>query len=297
MVSSRSLIFTSAIYLYVFITPTMPVRALRRDLNGVKRKAAVPKKRSEAKNNSSSSGRKRSKVEHYKKKQKKQIEAKHNGIFVSEKLNELKDFPDGKDHLGIINRETPVGSRAFFRKLFKRTTFDEAQGKVCKIHAKSDIRRIVEKNIPKVLRKQPFYEIWLSDMADVCKTFCDALKSEAITFWVGSDRGCVRYHVDWVPYRMLVTYHGRGTELLPDGVTDRKAFLSLESDQIVDPKARKFLQPWDVALFRGGPDGVVHRTPDAALDAPTVLMRLDRKEFLDAIRESEKVIEGEQLKE
>ena len=46
-----------------------------------------------------------------------------------------------------------------------------------------------------------------------------------------------------------------------------------------DPSARQFAGLWDVAVFRGGPAGVLHRTPDAALDGPSILMRLDREDF------------------
>ena len=238
--------------------------------------------------------RKRRKVE---KSPKERTESKHSsgpsnspiaGIFSSNRLARLREFPESKDHLGIIDREVPAGSNSFFRNLLERSAFDEAQGKVRKKCAKNDIRKILKEEIPRAFRNKAFYETWISDMAEVCKVFCDTQKSEAITFWVGSDRGCVRYHVDWVPYRMLITYHGKGTEWLPDGVDDREAFLDPENDQIVeDPKAVRFMRPWDVALFRGGPDGVVHRTPDAALDSPTLLMRLDRKEFLDAIQQED----------
>eukprot|EP00466_Bigelowiella_natans_P002288 jgi/Bigna1/82583/fgenesh1_pg.94_\ len=211
------------------------------------------------------------------------------GIFNAGGLSKLNEFANSKDHLGIVHRGTPAGSKTYFRKLVEHVDFDEALGIVCKSHAKDDLRRILAAKIPKKLRGHDFYETWLSDMTEVCKTFCDVLKSKAVSFWVGSDRGCVRYHVDWVPFRMLVTYHGKGTELLPDGVADREAFLDSNNDnQVVeDPNAVKFMRPWDIALFRGGPDGVVHRTPDSALDAPTILMRLDRKEFLDAILEQE----------
>eukprot|EP00472_Partenskyella_glossopodia_P013752 CAMPEP_0197519636 /NCGR_PEP_ID=MMETSP1318-20131121/4915_1 /TAXON_ID=552666 /ORGANISM="Partenskyella glossopodia, Strain RCC365" /LENGTH=236 /DNA_ID=CAMNT_0043070739 /DNA_START=342 /DNA_END=1052 /DNA_ORIENTATION=- len=215
------------------------------------------------------------------------------GIFQVCRLARLNDFPESKDQLGIVNREVPAGSSYFFKTLLERACFDEAAGKVCKSHAKTDIRRIVQEKIPKEFQNKAFYETWLSDMAEVCKTFCDTQKSETITFWVGSDRTCAKYHVDWVPYRMLVTYHGKGTEYLPDDVYDREAFFRIPENDVIleDSKAAKFLQPWDVALFRGGPDGIVHRSPDAARETPTMLMRLDRKEYFDVIVQKKVILQ------
>ena len=35
------------------------------------------------------------------------------------------------------------------------------------------------------------------------------------------------------------------------------------------------MKAWDVAVFRGGKDGLLHRTPDDALNTPSILLRLD----------------------
>ena len=110
-------------------------------------------------------------------------------------------------------------------------------------------------------------------MANVCNIFCDLLGEDAIGFCLGTERGCRRYHIDNVPKRMLVTYAGKGTEWLPDEAADREAFLSGEPNEkiIKDPSALQFINQWDVAVFRGGPEGVLHRTPDAALNGPSTV--------------------------
>ena len=84
---------------------------------------------------------------------------------------------------------------------------------------------------------------------------------------------------------MLVTYAGKGTEWLPDEAADREAFLSGEPNEkiIKDPSALQFINQWDVAVFRGGPEGVLHRTPDAALNGSSILMKLDHPSFLENI--------------
>ena len=48
--------------------------------------------------------------------------------------------------------------------------------------------------------------------------------------------------------------------------------------------ARKFINKWDIAVFRGGKNGILHRTPDSALqNQSSILMRLDNSSFLEEI--------------
>ena len=47
------------------------------------------------------------------------------------------------------------------------------------------------------------------------------------------------------------------------------------------------MKTWDVAVFkgnkfRGREEGILHRTPDAALHLPSLLMRLDNSSFLSS---------------
>ena len=44
---------------------------------------------------------------------------------------------------------------------------------------------------------------------------------------------------------------------------------------IKDGLAKKFVKKWDIAIFRGGEKGILHRTPDKALEGQSILMRLD----------------------
>ena len=91
--------------------------------------------------------------------------------------------------------------------------------------------------------------------------------------------------MDKVPRRLLVTYAGQGTEWLPDDAADRTAFAKGEPNEkiITDATAKQFIGQWDVALFRGGSDGLLHRTPDEALNQFSILMRLDNKVFWEKI--------------
>jgi hypothetical protein len=40
---------------------------------------------------------------------------------------------------------------------------------------------------------------------------------------------------------------------------------------------------WDISIFRGGGTGLLHRTPDDALNGHSILMRLDNKDFGDTV--------------
>lgn len=204
-------------------------------------------------------------------------------IFKTADLNALPEFPKREDQLAIVERQSPEDAEAFFQQLMQEP-FGIA-GQVRKASAVSDIKDILEDEIPAELQSDPFYEHWVSDMAEVCRSFCDTQGSEAVGFWLGSERGCRRYHIDNVPLRALVTYAGTGTEYLPDEAADRRAFAEGAPNEkiIKDPSAIRFMKAWDVAVFRGGSEGLLHRTPDTALKGPSIMMRLDHPSFWENI--------------
>ena len=61
---------------------------------------------------------------------------------------------------------------------------------------------------------------------------------------------------------------------------------------IKDKLAIKFINKWDIAIFKGGKNGILHRTPDSALKYySSILMRLDDPSFLDEVKKVNKVAE------
>ena len=80
-------------------------------------------------------------------------------------------------------------------------------------------------------------------MAKISGLFCNVANQNTIGVWVGSKRGCKRYHIDNVPYRLLVTYAGKGTEWLPDEASDRGAYARGEANEniIKDQSAERFI--------------------------------------------------------
>ena len=201
-------------------------------------------------------------------------------IYQSNKLQDLTNFEKYSAQLGIIERSMPDGADEFFKQLMK--SHFRFMSEINKDSAFFDIKNILDKDISEDIRNETLYTEWLNDMAEVCRIFCILEKIDTVSFHLGTQRSCRRYHIDNVPRRMLVTYAGKGTEWIPDEAADRKAFKSGEPNEkiIKDKSALQFINPWDVAVFRGGPNGVLHRTPDAALNGPSILMKLDHPSFL-----------------
>ncbi len=204
------------------------------------------------------------------------------GVSHIKKLNEFSKH-SASDQLSIINRKKPKGADIFFQKLMQTPL--RLIGQVSRGSSIKDIKFILEEVIPENLKSDPFYLCWISDMAQVSELFCDTLTSKTIDFCLSTGRGCRRYHIDNVPKRLLVTYAGKGTEWIPDEAADRKAWASGAPNEkiIKDPSKRKFMNTWDISIFRGGPKGLLHRTPDAALNESSILMRLDHESYWNKI--------------
>ena len=205
-------------------------------------------------------------------------------IHYFNNVESLIDFRNGKYQVGILERKVPEKSDQFFKK-FNNFPYS-ISGYITLHSAKKDIYELLEKKISNDIKCDPFYESWLDDMSRVCKIFCSFQGQDRISYWLGSERGCKRFHVDMVPFRLLVTYAGKGTEILPNNAADRNAFIEGKpNDEIVkDKSALQFLNTWDISIFRGGQKSILHRTPDSALNKKSsILMRLDDSSFLDNI--------------
>ena len=196
-----------------------------------------------------------------------------------DKMDAIKHFPNKSDQLAIMNRSMPENANLFFTELLK-ISFN-ITGKINKETATINIKDLLSDKLPKKIQNNVFYQNWIEDMANLCKLFCLMEKSSYISYSISSDRGCRRYHIDNVPIRLLVTYAGQGTEWLPDNFADKIAYKNGEPNEkiIKDISAKQFIGEWDIEVFKGGPEGLLHRTPDSALNKNSILMRLDHPEF------------------
>ncbi len=204
-------------------------------------------------------------------------------IIRTRDIQDIGRFPASDGKLSIVGRPVPDRSAFFFSKLLHAPL--NVAGKIRKKHAFKEINQLLTRQIPASVQEMPFYAFWLADMAEVCLRFCDAQDSQDICFWLGTDRGCRRYHMDNVPMRLLVTYAGQGTEWLPDEAADLQAYKNRAPNEAIikDPSAIRYMENWDIAIFKGGPNGLLHRTPDAARTELSLLMRLDHPSFWDNV--------------
>tara|TARA_B100000686_G_C16615503_1_gene876225 strand:- start:426 stop:1106 length:681 start_codon:yes stop_codon:yes gene_type:complete len=204
-------------------------------------------------------------------------------VFQTTDIENLVKYPRISDQLAIVKREKPEGSDIFFEKLMKNNL--SVIGKVTKKNSIEDIKYLLEGNITNQLKNDPFYFLWISDMSQVCKLFSIIINSESVDFCLSTGRGCRRFHIDHVPMRLLVTYAGKGTEWIPDEAADRIAFANGAPNEkiIKDPLKRNFMNTWDISIFHGGPNGLLHRTPDAALNKKSILLRLDHSSYWEKI--------------
>ena len=193
-------------------------------------------------------------------------------------MEDLKDLPEDIS-LSLFERVVPNHVNGFFDHLMQNDF--EATDFVSKDNALHDIEALLKKNLPQDIQEHDFYRDWLEDMAQVSKIFCDVQKADEISFWLGTKRGCRRYHIDYVPMRLLVTYAGLGTEWIPSEASDWEAYKNgADNDDICKDKSKiEQINPWDIAIFRGKEKGLLHKTPDHAICCPSVFMRLDNASF------------------
>ena len=198
-------------------------------------------------------------------------------------IEKISEFSKQEYQLIELERKNMNNSDSFFREIMYEPF--RVIGKISKKNSSEDIKRILRDIIPLSSQTNFFYKTWVSDMSEICQIFCDTLNSKSVSFCLGTERGCSRYHIDNVPMRLLVTYMGQGTEWLPNEIANRVAFEEgLPNEKIVKDSSKiKSIKTFNVAIFRGGAAGLLHRTPDSALKNPSILLRLDHESFWDNI--------------
>jgi len=166
-------------------------------------------------------------------------------------LTHLDSFINGNDSsLAVVSRAEIDGCADFFSSLnptkIKLAIFATKQ------NANDDIKKSLQAVIPKQLQQHSFYDTWVQDMANICHDFCALLDVKQIIFWLSSDRVCKKFHIDKTSFRLLVTYYGYGTEWTQHSLSEIKELNTSSSLNI------KHINSWDIAIFRGGKNGIVH---------------------------------------
>lgn len=95
---------------------------------------------------------------------------------------------------------------------------------------------------------------------------------------------CPRFHCDKLPVRLVTTYHGLGSEWLPEWAVNRQGLGAPglgKPDITSDPSAVQRLGVGDLALLKGSgwigneEHGLVHRSPNPPVGSRRLLLTLD----------------------
>ena len=85
-------------------------------------------------------------------------------VFRTNSFEEIKGFATCDYQLGIVERKIPQGADEFFQKLMHKPL--GISGKVRKENVNSNIKEILDVEIPEALQNTPFFEKWIEDMAN-----------------------------------------------------------------------------------------------------------------------------------
>ncbi|WP_416139865.1 DUF1826 domain-containing protein [Halomonas sp. HK25] len=95
---------------------------------------------------------------------------------------------------------------------------------------------------------------------------------------------CPRFHVDNLPVRLVTTYHGPGSEWLPEAAVNRAGLGAPSTDKpeiVRDPDAIQRLEVGDLALLKGGGwegnehQALAHRSPALSEGQKRLLLTID----------------------
>lgn len=145
-------------------------------------------------------------------------------------------------------------------------------------------------DINEFLTPRGFNDEFTDNIASLVDMFCYLfdLKRVGLRLKVLEQAMCPRFHVDWVPCRLVTTFSGTGTQWLPHDKVDRTKLGTgnngMPDDQsglYAEPNAIQTLAVGDVALLKGegweGNEGagLVHRSPPNEANEKRLLLTLD----------------------
>jgi hypothetical protein len=124
-------------------------------------------------------------------------------------------------------------------------------------------------------------EVLAGELRLLVPLFCRIaeVKAAGVRFDFLAHDGCKKFHCDWVGLRLLSTYHGPGTEYLPEHAVNRAMLgRGTNPDICRDPSAVRRMARGHVGLFKGEAypgnqgSGIVHRSAPIAGSGKTRLL-------------------------
>ena len=117
-------------------------------------------------------------------------------------IEKISEFSKQEYQLIELERKNMSNSDSFFREIMHEPF--RVIGKISKKNSSEDIKKNLRDIIPLNSQTNSFYKTWVSDMSEICQIFCDTLNSKSVSFCLGTERGCSRYHIDNVPMLSLI---------------------------------------------------------------------------------------------
>jgi len=153
-----------------------------------------------------------------------------------------------------------------------------ASFRIQQIHNVSQIRTLLRNSLPDSNEKNAFIE----DIALVVDMFSFLFEADEIGLRLQcvSAAPCPAFHNDRIPCRLLLTYHGAGSQWLDESNLDRNALATAESPCLDENKIHN-IAAGHVALFKGEGwegnegNGWVHRSPPQPTHEKRLVLTLD----------------------
>jgi hypothetical protein len=208
-----------------------------------------------------------------------------NRFIVCDDPTDLVGIYDADVNLCVLNRLPSPTVAGFCERLLASPLKFETEVRIAGNETPGDGL------LPEEARMLPGAADWLADLAWAVDIFRDLFEPEAVglRLRILDKTMCPRFHVDFVPVRLVCTYGGVGTEWLPDEAVDRSKLghgvsgkSDAESGLILDDGAIRRMPTYALGLMKGGHwqgrenGGAVHRSPRPTPAQPRrLLLTLD----------------------
>ena len=153
-----------------------------------------------------------------------------------------------------------------------------ASFRIQQIQNVSQLRSLLRNSLPDSNEKNPFIE----DIALVVDMFSLLFEADEVGLRLQCVSGapCPAFHNDRIPCRLLLTYHGAGSQWMDESNLDRNALATAESP-CLDENNIHNIAAGHVALFKGEGwegnegNGWVHRSPPQPSHEKRLVLTLD----------------------
>ncbi len=127
-------------------------------------------------------------------------------------------------------------------------------------------------------------EAFWQDVENVTSDFLDFAKGKRGTLHLRliDDDACTKFHTDGYALRLFCTYHGPGTEWLPENAVKRSALGGSNEEIVKDRTQIQQMDRYHVGILKGGlpaqkgTNGIVHRSPAISeTGKKRIILRID----------------------